>query len=354
MPAPGPPLRVPHGGLGASAKMNHAPGKDGGGSLRSAELRAQGGGSGGPTKCCLHGRSVGCPGRGHVPFREDACVGVRLGESCSGRAFPPGSPHTALLTRLASCGRRQSCHRAVALGTSSPGGHRAVRLSVPGHCAVPVAGAHAHTHSAAFESHQGALKLGVIFINLPRFSFSEIWCCLAWMNMGKPALVDTRALWDYVSLSSPPGAGRIAGEGKGWLGDIHSPGGTSRNIPKAHTVPEDRRGERSSPLLQHKVDAECSLLRKMEQDAEGRMASNSQFPSLKADKFKTANVPRKMRPSEIYSSPRLTAPIRCACQPGSLLKNQDKAAARPHCPPNGWQREERKEREVFFSHHRSC
>lgn len=72
------------------------------------------------------------------------------------------------------------------------------------------------------------------------------------------------------------------------------------------------------------------------------MALNSQFPSLKADKFKTANVPRKMRPSEIYSSPRLTAPIRCACQPGSLLKNQDKAAARPHCPPNGWQREERK------------
>lgn len=193
MPAPGPPLRVPHGGLGASAKMNHAPGKDGGGSLCSAELHAQGGGSGGPTKCCLHGRSVGCPGRGHVPFREDACVGVRLGESCSGRAFPPGSPHTALPTRLASCGRRQSCHRAVALGTSSPGGHRAVRLSVPGHCAVPVAGAHAHTHSAAFESHQGALKLGVIFINLPRFSFSEIWCCLAWMNMGKPALVDTRA-----------------------------------------------------------------------------------------------------------------------------------------------------------------
>ena len=76
------------------------------------------------------------------------------------------------------------------------------------------------------------------------------------------------------------------------------------------------------------------------------MASNSQFPSLKADKFKTANVPRKMRPSEIYSSPRLTAPIRCACQPGSLLKNQDKAAARPHCTPNGWQREKKGRREV--------
>lgn len=66
---------------------------------------------------------------------------------------------------------------------------------------------------------------------------------------------------------------------------------------------------------------------------------SSQFPLLKADKFKTANVPRKMRPSEIYSSPRLTAPIRCACQPGSLLENQDKAAAWPHRPPNGWQEE---------------
>lgn len=97
-----------------------------------------------------------------------------------------------------------------------------------------------------------------------------------------------------------------------------------------------------SPQLPPNEDAARSPPRKMEQDAEGRMALNSQFPSLKADKFKTANVPRKMRPSEIYSSPRLTAPIRCACQPGSLLKNQDKAAARPHCPPNGWQREERK------------
>lgn len=77
----------------------------------------------------------------------------------------------------------------------------------------------------------------------------------------------------------------------------------------------------------------------MQQDAEGRAVLSSQFPLLKADKFKTANVPRKMRPSEIYSSPRLTAPIRCACQPGSLLENQDKAAAWPHRPPNGWQEE---------------
>lgn len=84
--------------------------------------------------------------------------------------------------------------------------------------------------------------------------------------------------------------------GRRWLGDIHSPNGTSRNIPKARVVPEDTREGMHSPLLQHNGDAARSLLRKREQDAEGRMALNSQFPSLKADKFKTANVPRKMRP----------------------------------------------------------
>lgn len=154
--------------------------------------------------------------------------------------------------------------------------------------------------------------------------------------MGKPARVDGHALGGSVLASR---WGQDHRRRKGWrrLGGIHIPGGTSRNIPRASTVPEDAGGGTHPPFLQHTGDAAPSPWCETEQGVEGRRALNSQFPSLKADKFKTANVPRKMRPWEIYSSPRLAAPIRCACQPGSLLKNRDKAAAGPQCP-NGWQR----------------
>lgn len=80
----------------------------------------------------------------------------------------------------------------------------------------------------------------------------------------------------------------------------------------------------------------------MEQDAGGVLALNSQFPLVKADKLKTANVPHKMRPLEIYSSLRLSAPIRCVCQPGSLLENQDKALLRPQRPGKWMGARERK------------
>lgn len=80
--------------------------------------------------------------------------------------------------------------------------------------AVPDTGApvHAHTQSAAFEPHQLTLKLGLLSINLPRLSFSGIWCHPAWTDKGKLGGVDGHALWGHISPSSPPGEGRIAGE----------------------------------------------------------------------------------------------------------------------------------------------
>lgn len=69
-----------------------------------------------------------------------------------------------------------------------------------------------------------------------------------------------------------------------------------------------------------------SPLRRAEQAVGDSRAGSSQFPSLPADKFKAANVPCKMRPSEIYSSPRLAAPIRCWCQPGSLPESQERCS----------------------------
>lgn len=135
MSAAGSPLRVPHRGWGASAEVNQAPirmerglcmhGEAGGGGARWA-----------PARRWLRSGSVGCPGWGHVPFGEDACVGVCLGESCSSRAFPPRSPH-ALRSRRGwqAVGAGRAAMGAVVAGASSPGAHGcrrpAARLCVP-------------------------------------------------------------------------------------------------------------------------------------------------------------------------------------------------------------------------------
>lgn len=221
----------------------------------------------------------------------------------------------------------------------SPGGHRAVcpralRARLCWAPQLPV------THArCCSECHQHACKLGLIFINLPELSLDLESSCMD--GHGKASSCGQARFVRLLSPSFLPAGGRITGdrkEGEGLEAFLFLVG--PREISLKH--PQSLRiqvGGMHIPILQHTGDAAPSPGRKMEQDAEGREALNSQFPSLKADKFKTANVPRKMRPWEIYSSPRLTAPIRCVCQPGSLLKNQDKAAAGPHCPPNGWQRE---------------
>ena len=215
----------PAQGLGSICRDEPCARQDGEGWLRSAELRAQGGRGGRPpsagSTADLWDAEAGCTDGVTCPFEK-----MPVWEFASGRAVQaelflfaaptlctPDTARELLVPAELSQGQRQWEHLPQ-VGTAQPG-----CVSLGFACkAVLGAGAHArahthtHTHSAAFESHQLTLKLGLIFINLPRLSFSAIWCHPAWMDTGKPAHMDRHALWGYVSPSSPPGKGRIAGE----------------------------------------------------------------------------------------------------------------------------------------------
>lgn len=333
--------------------MKHAPGR------MERDGRAQ--------LSCVHGRGEAgahpalAPRRICGMARLDARLGSRaLWRRCLCGSLPRGElfkqsfssskpPRSALPTPLASCWCRQSRRKGSGGGGIVPRWAQSSRAACPRALRARLRWALeltvTHTRCCN-ESHQHAWKLGLIFINLPGLRLDLESSCMDGYGKASSCAQARFVRLCIPILTSRWGQDGRRQKGRRRLGGTHISGGTSRNIPKAPTVPEDSGGAKHIPLLQHTGDAAPSPRRKMEQDAEGRRALNSQFPSLKADKFKTANVPRKMRPWEIYSSPRLTAPIRCVCQPGSLLKNQDKAAAGPHCPPNGWQRERKGRREV--------
>jgi len=214
----------PAQGLGSICRDEPCAWQDGEGSLCSAELRAQGGRGGCP------------PSAGSVGYLWDAQAGCVDGVTCpfempvwefaSGRAV---QAELFLLTAPTLCAPDTAREPLVPAGPSQGqwwwehppqvGTEQQGCVSLGFACkavqgteAHTHAQGHTHTYSPAFESHQLSLKLGMVFINLPRLSFTGICCWAAWTDMRKPACVDGHALWGYVSPSSPPAVCRIIRE----------------------------------------------------------------------------------------------------------------------------------------------